>query len=87
MNNEKVLLSTIYPTKIPYSLKKKKKILSLPLWCAAETKNLAGLSWVMWPADLIEMAQYSPFNMAGVLLVFFLVRSLYNYLVGNSDKF
>ena len=59
----------------------------LPLWCAAETKILAGLSWVMWPAELIEMAQYSPFNIAGVFLVFFLVRSLYNYLVdGDSDK-
>ena len=86
MNNEKALLSTIYLTKIPYLLKK--KILSLPLWCAAETKILAGLSWVMWPAELIEMAQYSPFTMAGVFLVFFLVKSLYNYLVdGDSDKF
>ena len=63
-------------------------MLSLLLWCAAETKILAGLSWVMWPAELIEMAQYSPFNMACVFLVFFLVRLLYNYLVdGDSDQF
>ena len=41
----------------------------------------------MWPAELIKIAQYSPFNMAGVFLVFFLVRSLYNYLVdGDSGK-
>ena len=69
------------------TLSAEKKNLSLPLWCAAETKILAGLSWVMWPAELIETAQYSPFNMAGVFHVFFLVRSLYNYLVGDSDKF
>ena len=50
----------------------KKSILSL-LWHAAETKILAGLSWVMWPAKLMEIAQYSPFNMASVFLVFFLV--------------
>ena len=41
----------------------------------------------MWPAESIEMAQYSPFKMAGVFFVFFLVRSLYNYLVGDSDNF
>ena len=63
-------------------------MLSLPLWHAAGTNILAGLSWVMWPDELIKMAQYSPFDMAGVFLVFFLVRSLYNYLVdGDSDKF
>ena len=39
-------------------------MLSLPLWHAAETKILAGLSWVMWPAELIEMTQYSPFSKA-----------------------
>ena len=48
-------------------------MLPLPLWHTAETKVFAGLSWVMWPAELIEMAQYSPFNMAGVFIVFFLV--------------
>ena len=86
MNTEQVLFSTIYPAKLSYLLKE--NMLSLPLGHAAETKILAGLSWVMWPAELIEMAQYSPFTMAGVFLVFFLVKSLYNYLVdGDSDKF
>jgi hypothetical protein len=59
MNNEQVLTSAVYPTKIfknlPYL--PKEMMLLQPFWHAAKTNFLAGLSHFTRPAELIETAQ------------------------------